>query len=254
MTVALLDGKVAIVTGAADGMGRAIVERFAAEGAKVVATDVDAARLVAAHDGNPSVATIGVDITAVDAPDRIVGLAIDRFGRLDILVNAAGIFAVSPLDDMARADWDRMMDVNLNAPFRLCQRALPELKSAGAGRIVNIASTSAHRARAGTGCYTISKHALAGLTISLAVEFAKFGITANSIDPGTILTGITRAHLENTTRMKDLTNQGLMDRLGTVEEIAEAAMYFVGPNSGYTTGHALAVDGGFLIRYPERPA
>lgn len=250
--MSILANKVAIVTGAADGMGRSITECFAAEGAKIVATDINAAELDNAHGDNTAVVTIATDITAADAPEKIVALALDSFGRLDIVINAAGIFSVAGLDKVSQLDWYRMMDVNVNGPFRLCQRAMPALKASGSGRIVNIASTSAHRARAGMGCYTVSKHALAGLTISLAVELAEFGITVNSIDPGTILTGITRALLEDPTRLKDMSSQGLMARLGTVEEIAQAALYLVGPNSGYTTGIALAIDGGFLIKYPER--
>lgn len=248
-----LAGKVAIVTGAADGMGRAIAELFAREGAKVLATDVAAAKLEEAHAGNASIRTLAIDLTAPDAADRIVSGATQAFGSLDILVNAAGIFKFVEFKDLDEAEWQRMMDVNLNAPFRLCMRAIPELKVAKSGRIVNIASTSAERARRGMGAYTVSKHGVAGLTISLAVELGEFGITANYINPGTILTGITRGFIDDAVWRKDFENLGVVGRIGTVDEIAQAALYFVGPNSGYTTGHGLAVDGGFLVRYPEPP-
>ncbi len=247
-----LVGKVAVVTGAADGMGQGIARRFLEEGARLVATDINATGLEESFGNNENVATLATDITAADAPDRIVAQAIDRFGRLDIVINAAGIFQLLPLDDLDFAAWSRMWAINLEAPLRLCVRALPALKESGAGRIVNIASVSALRARSGFGPYTMSKHALAGLTVSLAVEFGKYGITANSINPGTILTGITRPMMADPAWRRDLESQGVLSRVGSVEEIAEAALYLVGPNSGFTTGHALAVDGGFLVKYPER--
>ncbi len=220
----------------------------------MVATDIDAAGLNANYAADGNVITIATDITADDAADRIVGAALDRFSKLDILVNAAGIFQLLPLDDLDLNAWSRMWAINLEAPLRLCLRALPALKACGAGRIINIASVSASRARSGFGPYTMSKHAIAALTVSLAVEFGKDGITANSINPGTILTGITRPLMPDPEWRRDLESQGVLNRVGSVNEIAEAALYLVGPNSGFVTGHALAVDGGFLVKYPERIA
>ena len=248
----ILHGKVAVVTGAADGMGRGITELFAEQGAKVIATDVVKEKLEAAHQGNNSIHTVACDVTSNDAAELIIGAAVDAFGQLDILINAAGIFNLQNLDTVDARGWQRMMDVNLVAPFKLCQRAIPELKKADYGRIINIGSTSALRAREGMGAYTVSKHGIAGLTISLAVELGKFGITANYINPGTILTGITRPLIENPIWKRDLESQGVLNRMGTVQEIAHAALYFAGPYSGFTTGHGLAVDGGFLIKYPDR--
>ena len=249
-----LAGRVAVVTGAADGMGRGIVDLFTQEGAKVLATDVAGEKLRAAHEQNPSVRTLAIDVTAPEAAGAIIDGAVEAFGGLHILVNAAGIFRLATFDELTQAEWQRMMDVNLNAPFSLCLRAIPELKKVSNGRIVNIASTSALRARKGMGAYTVSKHGLAGLTISLAVELGEFGITANYINPGTIVTGITRSLLENPAWKRDLETQGVMNRMGTAEEIAHAVLYLAGPHSSFTTGHGLAVDGGFLIKYPDRVA
>jgi NAD(P)-dependent dehydrogenase (short-subunit alcohol dehydrogenase family) len=249
-----LSNRVAVVTGAADGMGRGIVDLFTQEGAKVLATDVAGDKLRAAHEQNPLVRTLAIDVTAPEAARTIIDGAVEAFGALHILVNAAGIFRLATFDELTQAEWQRMMDVNLNAPFSLCLRAIPELKKVSHGRIINIASTSALRARKGMGAYTVSKHGLAGLTISLAVELGEYGITANYINPGTIVTGITRGLMENPAWKRDLETQGVFNRMGTVEEIAHAVLYLAGPHSSFTTGHGLAVDGGFLIKYPDRVA
>ena len=253
MTGGMLAGKVAVVTGAADGMGRGIVGRFCEEGAQVLATDIAAEKLVAAHGNNPSVRCVAVDITAPGAAEQIIGGAVAGFGKLNILVNAAGIFRFESFADVTAAGWIQMMDINLNAPFHLCMRAIPELKQAADARIINITSTNAYRGRDGMGPYTVSKHGLMGLTTSLAVELGPFGITANSIAPGCIVTGITR-HLVDSdpTARQDMENQGVLKRMGTVDEIAQAALYLAGPHSGFTTGLSLIVDGGFLVKYPER--
>jgi NAD(P)-dependent dehydrogenase (short-subunit alcohol dehydrogenase family) len=248
----MLLGRVAVVTGAADGMGRGIVDLFSDHGAMVLATDIAGDKLEAVHAKNPNVRTLAIDITQIGAADAIIGAAIATFGELHILANVAGIFRLAMFEDLTQAEWHQMMDVNVNAPFSLCKRAIPELKKISGGRIINIASTSALRARKGMGAYTVSKHAMAGLTISLAVELGEFGITANYINPGTIVTGITRDLVQNPVWKRDLESQGVLNRMGTVAEIAHAALYLAGPNSGFTTGHGLAVDGGFLIKYPDR--
>ena len=247
----LLENRIAIVTGAADGMGLGIVARFLDEGAKIVATDVNAGRLEAELDGKPGVTTLAVDITSDEAAPALIDRAITEFGGVDIVVNAAGIFKFIDLEELSLQDWYRTLDVNLHAPFKLAIAAIPHLKKSQAGRIINIASTNGHRANYGAAAYTVSKHAMVGLTKSLAIDLAKYAITVNSIDPGCIVTGITRELMKNPDMIGYMSKQSVLDRLGTVDEIAQAALYLAGPHSGFTTGHGLAVDGGFLAAFPK---
>ena len=247
----MLQDKIAIVTGAADGMGLGIVRRFLKEGATVVATDVNAERLERELGSEPAVRTLAIDITADGAARAVTELAAEQFGGIDILVNAAGIFRFVDIEALAVDEWYRTLDVNLHAPFKLSVAAVPHLKKSSAGRIVNIASTNGHRANYGATAYTVSKHAMVGLTKSLAVDLAKYGITVNSIDLGCIVTGITRELMKDPDMIGYMEQQAVLNRLGTVDEIAQAALYLAGPNSGFTTGHGLAVDGGFLVAFPR---
>lgn len=246
-----LQNCVAIVTGAADGMGLAITRLFLAEGAFVVATDIVGEKLASAFAGDDGVRAIAADITAPDAPGQIVGTALDAFGRLDIVVNAAGIFQMVDIEKIEQAMWDRMMAVNVTAPMRLSLAAIPALKQSGRGRIINIASINSRLARQGTSVYTTSKHAIAGFTASLAVELGVFGITANWINPGTILTGITRPFMTDPDWRHYLENQNVLGRIGRPEEIAHAALYLADANAGFTTGHGLTVDGGYTARFDD---
>jgi NAD(P)-dependent dehydrogenase (short-subunit alcohol dehydrogenase family) len=239
------------VTGAADGMGLAIAKLFLTEGARVVATDINGEKLAAAFAEQPNVKTVPVDITAAEAPALIVDNALKSFDGIDVLVNAAGIFQMVDVTDIEQAMWDRMMAVNVTAPMRLTLAAIPALKKSGQGRIINIASINSKLARRGASVYTTSKHAIAGFTISLAVELGEFGITANWINPGTILTGITRPYMEDPVWRHYMENQNVLGRIGRPEEIAHAALYLADSMSGFTTGHGLTVDGGYTARFDD---
>lgn len=243
-----LQDKVAIVTGAGDGIGLAIARRYLAAGAKVVALDIDPDKLSREYGDDPNVVTIAKDVSDMDTAEMLVATAVDRFGGLNIVVNAAGVFRYGSLTELSQEDWDKVMAVNLTAPFRICIAAVPALTAAGDGRIVNIASASAVRGVKGMGIYSISKHGVAGLTVNLAADLAEYGITANYLMPGVILTGLTRPLVADPTWEEDFKRQGFLGRIGTAEEVAEAAYYLVGPNSGFTTGTGIAVDGGGLAR------
>lgn len=246
-----LENKVAIVTGAADGMGLAITNLFIQEGASIVATDINGEKLLAAIGDKPRVKTVAIDITDAQAPAKLVDTALDAFGGIDIVVNAAGIFQMVDITDIQQEVWDRIMAVNVTAPMRLTLAAIPALKKSGRGRIINIASINSKLSRSGFSVYVTSKHAIAGFTQSLAVELGKFGITANWINPGAILTGITRPYMEDPAWAKYLENQSVMGRIGQPEEIAHAALYFADAMSGFTTGHGLTVDGGYTAGFDE---
>ncbi len=165
-----LKDRVAIVTGAGDGMGRATTQRFLAEGAKVVACDITKEKIEGAHDKHPDLLLLEQDVADDRAADRLVRAAIEHFGALDIVINNAGISSFLTVEEAADSDWDHIFDVNLKAIFRLCRRAIPELRRSGHGRIINIASVNAVRSRAGLGLYSSTKAGLAGLTHVLAVN------------------------------------------------------------------------------------
>ena len=244
-----LAGRVAVVTGAADGMGRAIATAFIREGARVLVADLDAARLAAAHPDSPALVRVACDVTAPNAPERLIGGAVAAFGGLDILVNNAGIVDYQPVEAMSDANWDRTLGVNLTAAFRLCRAAIPYLKASAAGRIVNLASINAVRSAPGLAAYAAAKHGVAGLTKTLAVELGPHGVTANHILPGAILTGMTRPLMEADPALKALfEGLGVLGRMGQPEDIAAAAVFLASDEAAFITGHGLAVDGGFLAK------
>ena len=230
------------VTGAADGIGRATAEAFLAAGAQVLAVDQSAAGLepLAAM----GMRTLTQDVSAADAPARIEAL-VAAAGGLDVLVNNAGICPVARLEDTDDATWDRVMDVNLRAMFRLCRMALPWLRRAGAGRIVNIASISALLANEGMGAYTAAKHGVAGLSKNLAAETGRDGITVNYIIPGAIVTGITREAVAADAAFRDFwIAKSATGRWGQPQDIAHAILFLAAAESSFITGHGLVVDGG----------
>ncbi len=244
-----LDGRVALVTGAADGMGRAIAQRLLAEGARVLAADLDGEKLAAAHAADARLRLETCDVTAADAPERLVGGVVAAFGGLDILINNAGVVEYEPVESMRDANWRRTLAVNLEAVFALCRAAIPHLKRSRSGRIINIASINAFRSASGLGAYAAAKHGVAGLTKTLAVELGPQGITANYICPGAILTGMTRPLMEADPGLKALFESfGVLGRMGQPEDIAGAALFLASDDAAFITGHGLVVDGGFLAK------
>lgn len=243
------DGKVAVVTGAADGMGLEIAKQFLERGATVVAADLSEEGLHAVHKAESANLRLVVgDVTAEGAPKRLIDDTVSALGRLDILVNSAGIYEYSLLEAMSMQSWKRTLDVNLTSVFALCQRAIPYLRKAGGGRIINIASTGAERSEAGSGAYVASKHAVAGLTKTLAIELGLENITVNYVCPGPILTGMTRAHMEDSEARAAMEAMGAMGRIGLPSEVAHAVMFLASEGASYVTGHGLAVDGGLLAK------
>lgn len=251
-------GRVAIVTGAASGMGRATAHLFADEGAQVAVVDVGAERVLAVVDeisavhGDGAAAGFVVDVTDSRALRSLVDDVVERFGRLDIVVNNAGISLVSSAfsDDESFAEaWDRTLAVNLSAHVHLVRAALAHLMaSPGGGRVVNIASTEAIVATAGIAAYSASKAAVTGLTRSLAVELGRHGITVNCICPGPILTGMTAgipAEVKETYAKRRVP----LRRYGEPEEVAHMTLNLCLPSSSYVNGAVIPVDGGMTIRH-----
>jgi NAD(P)-dependent dehydrogenase (short-subunit alcohol dehydrogenase family) len=232
-----------LITGAADGIGLATAQAFLAEGASLLAVDMQPA-----EQAQLDCSFELLDITADEAPDSLVEIAERELGGLDILVNNAGICPVAALQDTDDATWDRVLDVNLRAMFRLSRAALPLLRDSAAGRVINIASVSARFANEGMGAYTASKHGVAGLSKSLAAEWGRDGITVNYILPGAIVTGITRDLLQQDEAFRSFwENKSPLGRWGQPVDIARAALFLASSDAEFITGHGLAVDGGAMI-------
>jgi NAD(P)-dependent dehydrogenase (short-subunit alcohol dehydrogenase family) len=249
-----MDGRVCVVTGAAGGMGIAITRALVAAGAKVVATDLSATRLDDLAASIPGgLATIAGNIADGAVAERLVATAVERYGRLDAAVNAAAIECESsPLHECDDNIFDRVMDVNLRSIF-LCMKyeiaAMLATSADGDGAsIVNIASTNSFRPQPNQPAYTASKHAVLGLTRSAAMDYAGHGIRVNAICPGAIDTPMLRDAMARRGRDPDEVAGRLsrFGRFGTPDEIAAAAVWLCSADSSFTTGHALAVDGGML--------
>ncbi len=244
-----LSGRVAIVTGAASGIGRASTQCFAREGAQVFAVDLPDRGLAGAHAGQERIATLEASVADADAAEAIIGGATKRFGKLDILMNNAGVASNALAEAMSLADWDRTFAVNLRAPFILCQRAIPHLKASGVGRIINVASVMAEGTGFGLSAYCASKAGVAGLTRTLALELGKFGITANYLLPGAIRTGMTSPLWEARPDIADIwANKSALRRLGEPDDLAKAALFLASDDGAFVTGHGLTVDGGLMLR------
>ena len=247
-------GRVAIVTGAASGMGRATAHLFADEGARVAVTDLDPVaveRVVAEIREAGGVASgFALDVCDRDRIRAVVGEVATALGPVDILVNNAGIVIGASLDqpdDDYERTWQRALDVMLTAHVRLVRACLPQLARNGDGRVVNIASTEGLGATAGTGPYTAAKHGVIGITRSMAVELGPRGITVNCICPGPILTGMT-ASIPEAARQKFARRRVPLRRYGTPEEVAHATLSLVLPAASYLNGVVLPVDGGMTIQ------
>ena len=251
--------RVAIITGAASGMGRATAHLFSDEGARVAICDRNAeaiervGREIADAHGDGMVLALEVDVSDPTQLERLVETTIERFGRLDIVVNNAGVAIPTPVDasvsddDFAR-DWAITVDVNLSAYAHLIRHAARHLRASDAPRIVNIASTEAIVATAGMSAYAASKAGVTGLTRSMAVELGRDGITVNCICPGPINTAMT---VEIPDDAKDVyaRRRVPLRRYGEPEEVAHITLSICLPAASYLNGATIPVDGGMTIRH-----
>jgi NAD(P)-dependent dehydrogenase (short-subunit alcohol dehydrogenase family) len=247
-----LAGKIAIVTGAASGIGAASAKLFAEEGAQVLAVDRPESSIATVHAGNGAITGFAADITANDAPRKIVAAALETFGALDILFNNAGVSGRAFVEEMTDAEWDRVNGVNVRGMFRLCREAIPALKQRarekGRARIVNTASVMAFDTDYGLAAYCASKAGVGGLTRTLALELGKFNITANYVCPGAIYTGMTQGSFDKPEIREVWEKKAALRRLGQPIDIARGALLLASDEADFITGHELVVDGGLTLR------
>jgi len=240
-----LQGRAAIVTGAASGIGRASAELFAAEGARVLAVDRPGANL--AFD-DAAIETLGVDLADDAAAPAIVDRALSAFGQLDILYNNAGVGSNALASEMTDAEWDRTLGVNLRAVFRLSRQAIPHIVKSPAGRILCTASVMANGSDYGLAAYCASKAGVTGLVRTLALELGKHGVTVNAILPGAIRTGMTAGSFANNDVAAVWAKKSVLRRLGEPIDVARVALFLVSDDAAFVTGQEIAADGGLTVR------
>lgn len=261
----LLEGRSALVTGSTSGIGLAIALRFAQEGAKVMLNgfgkpeDIAAARRAVGEAMGVAEAPYSpADMSKPAEIRAMVAAAEAEIGGCDVLVDNAGVQFVSPVEDFPEDQFDRIIAINLVSNFHAIKAALPGMKAKGWGRIINVASAHGLVASPFKTAYVAAKHGVVGLTKSVALEVARTGVTCNAICPGFVRTPLAEAQVaplaakHGVTEEKALTDY-LLDRQPTkkwveVEEIAEAAMFLVGPNSGSINGTSISVDGGWVAQ------
>jgi NAD(P)-dependent dehydrogenase (short-subunit alcohol dehydrogenase family) len=243
---------VALVTGGARGLGRATCEAFVAQGHRVAVADLDAARAEATAEelqalGGEALA-IEADVTSTPSVDAMVARAMDRFGRLDALVNNAGISAPAPSVSVSDEAWDRMMSVHLDGSFRCARAAHPALVASGGGAIVNIASVGAHVGLRGRLAYSVAKAALEAMARVLAVEWAADGIRVNAVAPGYAATELYQRAVDAGFVATDrLMARIPMGRLADPAEVASVVVFLSTPASSYVTGQTVIADGGLVV-------
>ena len=247
-----LEDAAAIVTGAASGIGAAIALAFLANGGRVLAVDLPgAAGLADFGDGKhgDNAAALECDVTGADAPRRIVEAAVQAFGGVDILVNNAGVALPGDIETTTDDQWRKVMALNVDAVFLLSRAALPYLKKSGRGRIINLGSIMSETAGPNLFAYGTSKHAVAGMTKSLAVDLGAYGITANYLQPGAIVTALSAPFFEDAAFRKYWEEKAPVGRLGRPEDVAAAALFLAGRESQFVSGLGFNVDGGAAVKF-----
>src|SRR4051812_8096738 len=244
-----LEGKVAVITGAASGIGGATAERFAAEGATIAGIDVQPAE---------DVETWSADVRDEAALAGAVSEIASTHGHIDVLMNAAGVGSAGSVDVIDVEEWDRVLDINLKGTYLVSKHVAPHMVEQGSGAIVNVASIEGLVGFQGQAAYNASKGGVVLLTRNMAADFARQGVRVNCLCPGLIDTPLTAVlHEESLKPIRDwFVEQHLMGRAGQPEEVAAAALFLASDDASFVNGHALVVDGGFMAgrRFGDFPS
>jgi 3-oxoacyl-[acyl-carrier protein] reductase len=242
-----LSDKVVIVTGAGRGIGRVITERFLAESARVVALDLDSGRLDWLDGHNPDAAvSLTADIADSSAVARVIEQVSDRFGRVDVLVNNAGIFVEGMVEDLTDEAWDRSFAVNVGGTFKMCRAVIPIMKAQRSGRILNAASFAVIVPSVGTAAYAAAKSAVAQFSRTLAGELGPWNITVNAYAPGMIPTAMNGFDALAPAAQDRLLDTLTLRRWGRAEEVADLLCFLASDAAAYITGTLVDVSGGKL--------
>lgn len=249
-----LKDKVALITGAASGMGRAQAELFAKEGAKVIAADInlegvtEVAEKISADGGE--VLPVKVDVSSADEIKEMVQKGLERFGQIDVLSNTAGILDdYAPTLETSEELWDRIFTINLKGMFLITNEVLPQMIERGKGTVINIASIAGFVAGGGGAAYTAAKHGVIGYTKQLSFDYGRKGIRANAIAPGAIETGMTKDILKDGNReVMEAVRSVPAGRHGQPEEVAHLALFLASDDSAFIHGAVIPIDGGWIVR------
>jgi len=241
-----MEGKVAIVTGAAQGIGRAIAEGLAAAGARIVVADLQGAEEAAASF--PEGIGIAADVANEDDVRRLVDEVVERCGTVDILVNNAGVYAsleMRPFEQIPLDEWRKVMDVNVASMFLMCRAVVPVMRAGGGGKIVNISSGTPFRGVPFLLHYVTSKGAIVALTRALAKELGKDNVLVNCVAPGFTMSAGVEAHPEVVEKLRDVSvSARTLQRDQVPEDVVGAVVFLCGPGSSFVTGQSIVIDGG----------
>jgi len=260
----MLKGKTALITGSTSGIGQGIAEALAAQGANIVlngfgpAGEIEALRAKIAADHNVAVRYDGADMTQPETIEAMLAKAIAEFGAVDILVNNAGIQHVAPIEEFPVDKWNAIIAINLMSAFHTIRLAVPGMKQRKWGRIINIASAHALVASPFKSAYVAAKHGIAGLTKTVALETAAFGITVNAICPGYVLTPLVEKQIPDTAKTRGITEEQVINtvllaaqptrQFVTIAQVAAMASYLAGDAAASVTGSLMSIDGGWTAQ------
>ena len=247
-----LEGKVALISGGARGQGAVEARLFASQGAKVVIGDIldDLGKQVEAEiaEAGGDITYVHLDVTSEADWNDAVRTAVESYGKLDILINNAGILIRANVEDTTEEDWDRIMDINAKGVFLGTKAAIPAMRDAGGGSIINISSVAGLQGSPQSAAYSSTKGAVRILTKSTAIQYAKENIRCNSVHPGIIYTDMTSDSLDTEEGQRNWMNRVPLGRLGQSEDVANGVLFLASDESSYMTGSELVIDGGITAQ------